>query len=159
MPSLTQSDIPRPPSFERRRPRTGQAHAHTAQPQFPPHESSGTGRGRRRPPGPQSPPMEDYYEYRRDARPPFAPEVPHSPSTSTSNTLSSSQSSNTPSLPNHWLTSVFEQSLPTTPLEITGQSLVALPSQHQVSTDQDPGPYLLARIWAQRLAEGLQKDM
>lgn len=95
-----------------------------AQPQSPPPVAPRA--GRRRPTGPQSPPMEHDFNRRGFRFPPFAPEIPGSPTTTTTttDTSSSSQFSNTHSLSSHWLPTVFEQSQPTTSLAIVGQSYV-----------------------------------
>ena len=128
--ALIQSDIPKPRSFERERPKPSQAQT---QPRSPLRESYKAGRRR---PAAHSPPMEDDYDRRGDRHPPFAPEVPLSPTFSTSATASSTQSSKASrtskasSLPDHWLPLVCEQSQPTTPLETTGQTLVVQLHRH-----------------------------
>ncbi|CAD6593939.1 MAG: hypothetical protein ASARMPRED_008234 [Alectoria sarmentosa] len=120
--TLTFAVIPRPSSFERRRPRD----EYIPQPRPEPYPGlrgggGGGGRGnhRRRD-------MED--DFVRGAagarRPPPAPDIPGSPTTS--NTFSTQSSSLDSVLSSHWLPVVFDQHGPSTLLEDTGQSSVFL---------------------------------
>ena len=59
-------------------------------------------------------------------RPPPAPDIPGSPTTS--NTFSTQSSNLNSILSNHWLPEVFDQSRPSTLLEDTGQTYVMLAS-------------------------------
>lgn len=107
--------IPRPASFERRRPRD----EHIPQPRPEPFQRPrGGDRG-----GYRYPDREDEFD-RGAHRPPPAPEIPGSPTTSNSY---STQSSNLNSvLSSHWLPEVFHQHRPSTLLEDPGQSSIFL---------------------------------
>lgn len=103
---------PRPPSFERRRPRNDPRPAPRPEP-FP--EPRRGDRGNR-------PDLDVEDDVGRDRRAPPAPEIPGSP---TSSHTFSSHSSNLNSILNsHWLPDVFRQSRPATLLEDTGQTSI-----------------------------------
>ncbi|KAL9070372.1 MAG: hypothetical protein Q9161_004930 [Pseudevernia consocians] len=106
----------RPPSFERRRPRGGDIPQ--PRPEHEPYPDQRGGRGNHR-----DPDLED--DFMRGAnRPPPAPDIPGSPTTS--NTFSTQSSNLNSILSNHWLPEVFDQSKPSTLLEDTGQTSVIL---------------------------------
>lgn len=105
----------RRPSFERRRPRDG----HRPQPRPEPYpDIRGGGRGDYR-----NPDVEDDVN-RGPRRPPPAPDIPGSPTTS--NTFSTQSSNLNSILSSHWLPGMFEQSRPSTLMEDTGQTSVFL---------------------------------
>ena len=107
---------PRPPSFERRRPRNDSRPPPRPEPFPDPRRGD---RGNR-------PDLDVEDDFRRDRRAPPAPEIPGSP---TSSHTFSTHSSNINSILNsHWLPVVFNQSRPATLLEDTGQTYVKLSS-------------------------------
>lgn len=109
---LTFAVNPRPPSFERRRPRGGDIPQPRPEPE--PHPDFRGGRGNYR-----NPDIDD--DFMRGAnRPPPAPDIPGSPTTS--NTFSTQSSNLNSALSSHWLQEVFNQSRPATLLEDTGQT-------------------------------------
>ncbi|KAF6239034.1 hypothetical protein HO173_002906 [Letharia columbiana] len=107
--------VNRPNSFERRRPQGQNVPQPRREPQPDPR---GGGRGDHR-----HPDME--HDFGRGAhRPPPAPDIPRSPTTS--NTFSTHSSSINSVLSSHWLPEVFRQSRPATLLGDTGQTSASL---------------------------------
>lgn len=120
--------INRPTSFERRRPRDDQVPPLREEPLDEritplgrePLDPRGGGRDNNRPPD-----REDYFD-RPPRRPPFAPDLPGSPTTS--NTFSTHSSNLDSVLSSHWLPEVFNLSQPSTKIRDTGQTSVFLAS-------------------------------
>ena len=125
----TNPGLSKPPSFERRRPSNAQPSPEgprRPRPSFNNHNAN----------------MEYDYDHLHGSgyaqRPPFAPEVPLSPTSS--NAFSSGSSTSHSSMSKkHWLPRLFERAPPTTPLVATGRSYVACLLRYGVSLIVEQG--------------------